>query len=215
MDLICDAPPNIETAPMGVGAEFQAEDWCTDGMDLAHAMVLMASFHGGIGFANSIYEVEKEDNADCLDRLFCDVHCVRDAVVRGDRAILRNLKSATEVTNKNMKKMVEWWVPANRAETGWLAAKLDTTEDRLGIRIQMVQDALATANTAALQEAKEVSGSMLAELAGFADAASLSALSRRTANDALEEYLRGTELSGGLNMSHASDLARWILWENF
>ena len=65
MDLICDAPPNIETAPLGVGAEFQAEDWCTDGFDLAHAMVLMASFHGGIGFANSIYEVEKEDNADC------------------------------------------------------------------------------------------------------------------------------------------------------
>jgi hypothetical protein len=51
--------------------------------------------------------------------------------------------------------MVEWSVAANRAETGWLAAKLDTTEDRLSIRIQMVQDALATSNTAALQEAKE------------------------------------------------------------
>ena len=65
MDLVCDAPPNIETAPMGVGAEFQAEDWCTDGFNLAHAMVLMASYHGGIGFANSIYEVENEDNQDC------------------------------------------------------------------------------------------------------------------------------------------------------
>ena len=94
-----------------------------------------------------------------------------------------------KVTNNNMKKMVEWSVAANRAETGWLAAKLDTTEDRLIIRIQMVQDALATSNTAALQEAKEartpktqqipaycsmfphmspfeVSGSMLEELAG-------------------------------------------------
>ena len=65
-----------------------------------------------------------------------------------------------------MKKMVEWSVAANRAETGWLAAKLDTTEDRLSIRIQMVQDALATSNTAALQEAKELSGSLLAELSG-------------------------------------------------
>lgn len=210
MDLVCDAPPNIETAPMGVGAEFQAEDWCTDGFNLAHAMVLMASYHGGIGFANSIYEVENEDNQDCdplqagLDRLFCDIHCVRDAVVRGDRAILRNLKAATEVTNNNMKKMVEWSVAANRAETGWLAAKLDTTEDRLSIRIQMVQDALATSNTAALQEAKEVSGSMLEELAGFADAASLNAVSRHTANEALEEYLRSAELSGGPNISRAS-----------
>ena len=54
-----------------------------------------------------------------------------------------------------MKKMVEWSVAANQAETGWLAAKMDTIEDRLSIRIQMVQDALNTANTAALQEAKE------------------------------------------------------------
>ena len=39
LDLICDAPPNIETAPMGVGAEFQAEDWCTDAKDLVKSMV--------------------------------------------------------------------------------------------------------------------------------------------------------------------------------
>ena len=65
MDLVCDAPPNIETAPMGMGGEFQPEDWCTDGFKLAHAMVLMSSFFGGIGLANSIYDVEKEDNADC------------------------------------------------------------------------------------------------------------------------------------------------------
>jgi len=216
LDLICDAPPNIETAPMGVGAEFQAEDWCTDGLDLVHAMVLMTNFQGGIGYAHFIYDVEAEDNADCdpiqagLDRLFCDVHCVRDAVVRGDRAILRNMKSATEVTNNNVKKMAEWSVAANRAETGWLAAKLDTTEERLSIRIQLVQDALATQNTAALQEAQEVSSSMLRELAGFADAASVNTMSRRVAVDALEEYLRGMPLKGEVNTSSASTALRQL-----
>ena len=28
-------------------------------------------------------------------RVFCDVHCVRDAVIRGDRSIIRNLELAT------------------------------------------------------------------------------------------------------------------------
>ena len=66
-----------------------------------------------------------------------------------------------------MKKMVEWSVAANRAETGWLAAKLDTTEDRLSIRIQMVQDALATSNTAALQEAKEAGTSKTQQIPAY------------------------------------------------
>lgn len=39
------------------------------------------------------------------------------------------------MTNNNVKKMTEWSVAANRAETGWLAAKLDTTEERLRRRI--------------------------------------------------------------------------------
>ena len=29
-----------------------------------------------------------------FSRLFCDIHCVRDAVIRGDRTILRNLEQA-------------------------------------------------------------------------------------------------------------------------
>jgi hypothetical protein len=42
---------------------------------------------------------------------------------------------------------------------------------------------------------------------GFADAASLNAVSRHTANEALEEYLRSAELSGGPNISRAGILA--------
>ena len=58
-------------------------------------------------------------------RAFCDIHCVRDAVIRGDRAIIRNLELATKKTNSNLQKMVKWSVDAARAETGFLADKLD------------------------------------------------------------------------------------------
>ena len=37
-----------------------------------------------------------------------DIHCVRDAVIRGDRSIINNLEKATKISNDNMKKMVEW-----------------------------------------------------------------------------------------------------------
>ncbi|CAE7479165.1 unnamed protein product, partial [Symbiodinium natans] len=213
MDLVCDTPPNVETAPMGIGGEFQPEDWCADGKDFAKAMVQYTNFNVGIGMAHALYNVEYEDNQDCdpmqamVDRLFCDIHCVRDAVVRGDRAILRNLKAATDVTNSNMKKMVEWSVAANKAETGWLAAKIDTAEQRLGIRVQMVQETLnAQAGAAFMEEAKELSSQMLTELSGFAQAASFNALSRHTARDALEKFVAGAEvLSGHVNASRAAE----------
>ena len=37
-----------------------------------------------------------------------DIHCVRDAVIRGDRTIIKNLEDATKISNNNMQKMVEW-----------------------------------------------------------------------------------------------------------
>ena len=58
-------------------------------------------------------------------RLFCDVHCVRDAVIRGDRSIIRNLEKATKKTNNNMAALVKWSVDSARTETGWIADKID------------------------------------------------------------------------------------------
>ena len=68
---------------------------------------------------------------------------VRDAVIRGDRTIIRNLEKApvfvdlwpwpplfgfdqaTKISNDNMKKMVEWSTEANRVETEYLDKKID------------------------------------------------------------------------------------------
>jgi len=114
------------------------------------------------------------------------------------------------VTNSNMKKMAEWSVAANRAETGWLAAKLDAAERRLDTRIGTVQAAFLMQDTAALREAQEVSTLMLSELAGFADAASVSTMTRHVANEALEDYLRGTPLKGEVNTTSASVALRQL-----
>ncbi|CAJ1380020.1 unnamed protein product, partial [Effrenium voratum] len=62
IDLICDIPPNVETAPMGVGAEFQPEEFCGDASDLTKAMLLMGNFQSGIGYASALYNIEYEDN---------------------------------------------------------------------------------------------------------------------------------------------------------
>ncbi|CAE7813590.1 unnamed protein product [Symbiodinium sp. CCMP2592] len=57
--------------------------------------------------------------------IFCDVRCVRDAVVRGDRTILRNLERATGITNRNMDKLAKWLANTQKADVGWLGDKVD------------------------------------------------------------------------------------------
>lgn len=56
------------------------------------------------------------DTNDCLTlqhglaRIFCDLHCIRDAVKAGDKAILSNLEKATEVINNNTNRLLEFYL---------------------------------------------------------------------------------------------------------
>ena len=65
-------------------------------------------------FVNRRYGVS--DTNDCLTlqhglaRIFCDLHCIRDAVKAGDKAILSNLEKATEVINNNTKRLLEFYL---------------------------------------------------------------------------------------------------------
>merc|ERR1719223_1469249 len=76
-------------------------------------------------------ELEEDSDSDCdplqigLARLFCDLHCVRDAVVRGDREVIRNLERATHITNENMEELVTWSHNADRAEFEYLDEVLE------------------------------------------------------------------------------------------
>ncbi|CAE7225543.1 unnamed protein product, partial [Symbiodinium natans] len=43
-------------------------------------------------------------------RTFCDLHCIRDAVRKGDDAILRALEEAVEIVGKNTQILLEHYV---------------------------------------------------------------------------------------------------------
>ena len=81
-----------------------------------------------IGKSAMDYALEDEGFRACnpfevgFPRLFCDIHCVRDAVIRGDRTILRNLEKATKISNHNM---LEWSTEAARTESEYLDKKID------------------------------------------------------------------------------------------
>merc|ERR1719443_377742 len=52
--------------------------------------------------------------ADCdsrqasFNRMFCDLHCIRDAVKAGDKAILSTLEKSVEVMGRNMDMLMEY-----------------------------------------------------------------------------------------------------------
>lgn len=203
LDIMCDIPPNIEVAPVGLGAEIQIEDLCTDFTDFGKTMMKVANKGVGLGHVLMNWQIEEEGYKDCnplqldMDRIFCDMYCVRDAVIRGDRAINRNLKAATDITNKNMDALAKWTVSSNSQETGWLGDKMDV----LGKNLKTDLDAIFAniPNPQLLQsevqhEAQQVAKQMLLEMSGFAESASFSSLSRRTAQDSLDKFARTAEV---------------------
>jgi len=56
----------------------------------------------------------QKENLDCdglrngLDRVFCDLHCIRDAVKAGDSAILKTLEKSVQVMGSNMDMLLEY-----------------------------------------------------------------------------------------------------------
>ena len=144
-------------------------------------------------------------------RAFCDIHCVRDAVIRGDRSIIRNLELATKKTNSNMKALVKWSAEAARTETGWLGDKLDymhaiNTAYLQEIHTMLTEQGSDQDQEALLQNTKILTDSMLQELAGYAEASSFNELSRITATGALTEFLQAPDLPNSPNATEAASL---------
>ncbi|CAE7827297.1 unnamed protein product, partial [Symbiodinium sp. CCMP2456] len=68
------------------------------------------------------------DNEDCnslqhgLARIFCDLHCVRDAVKKGDAAILTSLEEGVSVLQREMRNLFQAFVPDSSQSASLLAA---------------------------------------------------------------------------------------------
>ena len=186
--LACAAIPGVEIAPLGAGAQVNPDNICGEVVDFVRSMIDLPA---GFVFASREYALEEEGFNACnplqvgFSRVFCDIHCVRDAVIRGDRAIIKNLEDATKISNNNMKKMVEWSTEANRVETEYLDKKIahSLKVETLYLDAIHKNTAPALVNTAAETKA------MMGELRGYADAASFGGISRQGAKDALKNFL--------------------------
>lgn len=103
----------LETAPMGFGVELNP-------FGLAAAIGTMAvhgvEFHYDQQIADREMHFEQAGHDDCnpiqhgFARTFCDLHCIRDAVRKGDDAILRALEEAVEIVGKNTQLLLEYYV---------------------------------------------------------------------------------------------------------
>ncbi|CAE7177294.1 unnamed protein product, partial [Symbiodinium microadriaticum] len=108
-----DGLPDVEAAPMGAG--FQFEPGAT--YNLFGTMYLNA-IHMALDARQARQErhFEQAGHDDCnpiqhgFARTFCDLHCIRDAVRKGDDAILRALEEAVEIVGKNTQILLEHYV---------------------------------------------------------------------------------------------------------
>jgi hypothetical protein len=109
----CNGLPATVIAPFGFGIMEDFENICED---------IVGDIFSWINIANDGVLVGKEwnhanmDNADCnsfqqgFARIFCDLHCLRDAVRSGDAAILSGLGGVVDTVSKNNQVMLDYYI---------------------------------------------------------------------------------------------------------
>lgn len=112
LDIPCSLAPDMQVAPVGFGVEFELGSICENviekGFDMAGFMIEQYRNYLDWGIA-------KDDNADCnslqhgFSRIFCDLHCIRDAVKSGDKAILTSLEGAVKVVGQNTDLLLDYY----------------------------------------------------------------------------------------------------------
>ncbi|CAJ1404124.1 unnamed protein product [Effrenium voratum] len=212
--LVCAMPPDVEIAPLGAGAEVEPDSICDQVTDFVRSMIDLPV---GIGFAGNAYALEEEGFNACnplqvgFSRVFCDIHCVRDAVIRGDRTIIRNLEEATKISNDNMKKMVEWSTEANRVETEYLDKKIDHSLKVNTIYLEHIAQNTQPAEQLVLKNAATATQAMLKEMRGYAEAASFNAAGRHAARSALSNFLKTAQmLNSNASLSQVQDFQNQV-----
>ncbi|CAJ1443682.1 unnamed protein product [Effrenium voratum] len=203
LGVVCSIVPDTMIAPFGVGVAINPGEICGQAADLVGAIKTFAGPASSYHFAKKEWDIQREGYAACnplqigFARAFCDIHCVRDAVIRGDRSIIRNLEAATKKTNTNLQNMVKWSVDTARGETGWLADKLDYMHAINTAYLQQIHDFLAPSldQQKALKGMRMATDSMFEELSGYASASSFDEVSRLTVHDALQSFLRAKDPS--------------------
>jgi len=127
VNLLCGLLPDAWTGGgIGVmaGAEWNLAEICSDAADTISMGVDYNFFqHPHI---SGDQQLALKDSYDCsslqhgMSRIFCDLHCLRDSVRRGDEAILKSLTRATNVNSENTRMLMDYYtnVILDRLDTG-------------------------------------------------------------------------------------------------
>jgi len=153
------------------------------------------------GVTNSIelvknFNRQKSDRDDCkettagLSRIFCDLHCIRDAVKAGDQAILDSMEKAARIQTANTKLLVEY-------NTNLILDRLSDTGTASTLRQEQAQA------EAEAREAQRHMASLFEEMRSWASSGSFGAAGAKSVSRALSKYVvdGGALLNTGVNTS--------------
>jgi len=132
---LCSVLPDATVAPMGFGVSFKIGDLCEGVLEKAQSWADFANDQLRI---NRGWKMTNKDNADCnsqqhgLARIFCDLHCIRDAVKAGDQSILKSLEDAVRVVGENTNLLVEYY-------SGRLQDSVDALKESMQADSSLVQ----------------------------------------------------------------------------
>lgn len=128
---MCSYLPDSDIAPMGFGASLSWDGVCESAIDYTDIIVETG---GEVEQWNKAQELFYRDMNDCdtlkagLAETVCDLHCVRDSTMKGDRMINQNMQRATETINRNIRNFAHWTVDSTRdlylQTTGKVAEKI-------------------------------------------------------------------------------------------
>mmetsp|Transcript_18412 Transcript_18412/g.45827 ORF Transcript_18412/g.45827 Transcript_18412/m.45827 type:complete len:2629 (-) Transcript_18412:138-8024(-) len=178
--LPCALSPNAEVAPFGVGIEWSSGDTCSAVMERVGEA---ANFINDGKHIDREWDMANNDNADCnslqhgLSRIFCDLHCIRDAVKAGDKAILKSLENAVGVVGKNTDLLMEYY-------TGGL-------QDQMNQMASTMADAVSASQGGFFLEAKRVKSTLNAmffEVSKMLGDGNLGASSRATVQRSISAF---------------------------
>ncbi|CAE7250862.1 unnamed protein product [Symbiodinium natans] len=205
-EMVCDALPDVEIAPFGAGVQVTSGDLCQGTLDLTNDIL---DFGYDMHDASFDMKLGQEGFDACnpmqigFARMFCDLHCTRDAVVRGDRSIIRNLETATRKTNTNIKNMAKWSFDSTKLLNEYIASKQDYSDELNTIYFKEILSHLG-ADNALLQRSADAMMLEIKSLAETAGARYGKAASRSTAQDALQQFVQGADLPDAPNASEAT-----------
>jgi len=108
-DFLCGFLPDTNIEPFGLGISMKAGNMCKG---VAKIIATKIDMTIKLVRDTSDYQHMMTSIWDCrlngaFARIFCDLHCIRDAVKQGDAAILDSIKKSFEVTTENNQMLFE------------------------------------------------------------------------------------------------------------